>query len=67
MMRERGIIRKQVQCWKLEDSQLVYQPGGTRQKRTETGVENEAKNKREKQNLGLLSGLQSCAVQHGGH
>lgn len=54
----------------LEDSQLVHQTGATRQKRTETGKghkENEAKNKHVKQNLGMLSGFPSSAVQYGSH
>lgn len=46
------------------------QTGRTRQKRTGTEEghkENEAKNEHEKQNLGPLKALQSCAIQYGSH
>ena len=58
----KSITRKQDQCWKLGVSQLVHQTGGARQKRTEMGIRSEAKKDHMKQNLGLLSGLRSCAV-----
>lgn len=63
----KSITRKQDQCWKLGVSQLVHQTGGARHKRTEMGIRSEAKKDHVKQNLSLLSGLQSCAVQLDSH
>ena len=46
----------------VRSSPLVHQAGGPRQKTAEMGIRSEAKKDHMKQNLGLLSGLRSCAV-----
>lgn len=46
----------------VRGSPLAHKAGGPRQKAAEMGIRSEAEKGHVKQNLGLLSGLQSCAV-----